>query len=312
MSFHGVGRSQRLRRERTCIGACLVLLTLSAAACDAGSPSSALESESVTMTAYRATVAGGSADVSSAFSYRTGSGPEVIETGSGVFSWDANLGEMTSRTSIAGSNIVSTEIIDGHDDYSKLSVGSTSLGGLGATDSNLWTKTSWSGNASSSLFGGLLFGTPGPPSPGSLLQLLQSQASSISVLGTEPIDGVETTHYRAQLPLSSLNVGNVSPLETKQAEQILGMSALGIEFWVDSSQLLRRLTFSLTIHRIPSTPGTPATVVAPSELPVTMTETLDVSNYGVPVDVAPPPANEVTLGGTCQTDSNGFACQSSS
>ena len=184
-----------------------------------------------------------------------------------------------------------------------------SFGGLGATDGDMWSETSWSGTSSPGLLIGLAFGSPGPPSPGSLLQLLQSQATSSSDLGPELLGGIETKGYRAQLPLSDLVGGKPSSAETRQAEQSIGASSLGIEFWVDSSQRLRRLTFTLTVRRFPSLQGPETTVPAP-KLPITMTETLDVSDYGAPVHVTPPPANQVKPGGTCQADSNGIRCQS--
>jgi hypothetical protein len=110
------------------------------------------------------------------------------------------------------------------------------------------------------------------------------------------------------MPLSSLGGGRPSAPDLSQAEQFLGAASLGIEFWVDSSERLRKLTVSASMRIYPSTPGT-ATTESASQLPITVTETFDVSNYGAPVDVTPPPGNEVTPGDACQGDTGGFSCQ---
>ena len=63
----------------------LVALALMAAACADGAQPRALGP--VALTAYRATVAGGSASVASSYTYATGDGSRTTENGSGVFSW---------------------------------------------------------------------------------------------------------------------------------------------------------------------------------------------------------------------------------
>ena len=155
--------------------------------------------------------------------------------------------------------------------------------------------------------GELAFGTPGPPSPEALLHLLQSQATTTSDLGPTTIDGVVTDHYRSQLPISSLGLGNAS--QVAQAERSLGSGSITVDFWVDPSHLLRRLSLALTLHTIPSEPGTTKSETPGVKPPLTITVTLGLSNYGVPVDVTPPPADQIDPGGTCQSDSSGISCE---
>ncbi len=301
------------------------LVAVVATACGGGSPASAPASDpasdpttalasvpaSVTLAAYRATVAGGSADVTSSFGEHTGSGAAFVVTGNGVFSWTSDLGEMTADVKVDGSDVRTDDIIDGDVEYSKISVAGGPTGVTNLPGSGQWSKTTWSGGQGANLFSGLVFGNPGPPSPGALLHLLESQATSTSDLGPAVVGGVETTHYRSQLPFSSLDSGDAS--QTAQAERSFGTSSVPIDFWVDSSDLLRQLTIALTIVRIPTDPGTQASGQSGTfKPPITATITLGVSNYGVPVDVTPPPADQVDGGGTCQSDANGISCEDSS
>jgi hypothetical protein len=283
-------------------GVCLML-----AAC--GSPPTPSTLGPVALTVYRATVAAGSAQVNSSFSYDSSGRPDVTETGTGTFSWTSNLGELTYRASGApGPAIVTTEIIDGHEVYQRTLLPPADSGTVGSPADDRWSETTWSGSPGTDLMETLVFGSPGPPNPGSLLQFLKTRASSISDQGRVRLGASETTHYLARLPLTQIAGGKVSPTELAQARQALGTTSLGVDFWVDSSERLRRLTFALTVRHLPTTPGTDS--IQLFKLPLTVTDTLDVSDYGVPVAVSPPPAGDVTPGGTCQTNSGGFDCQS--
>jgi hypothetical protein len=310
---HGAGRAQDRGRSRVWAVVFLVVVSLAAAAC--GSQVSTLGP--VALTAYKATMAGGSANIATSFVERTRGGIGWNETSSGVFSWSSNIGAMSSQSSIntsvgktkSNTTIETTEIIDRHKVFSQSSYGdSLGAGGgaLGSLDDSGWTETSWSGKSESDLMGELFFGSPGPPNPGSLLQLLQSQALSISDLGPDLINGVKTKGYRAELPLAGLGGDKMSPKDLSQAEQMLGGPSVDIDFWLDSSQLLRRMSYVITIRTLPPAQGTE---VARPKLPITLAVTLNASNYGVPVTVTPPPADQVTSTGTCQSESDGFSCQ---
>jgi hypothetical protein len=306
-----MNHSLLLRHCRIGMVASMAAVSLVAAACGGGgAPTSAGPLGPVALTAYKATVAGGSAKVASSFVFATGSGSST-ETASGVFSWTSDLGEIASRTTSQGTELDTSEIIDGNDVYSRTSVAGSPNGRPAAAGGGTWSETTWSGNTGASVLTGLFFGSPGPPSPDVLLQLLHSQASSISNLGPKRIGGTWTTHYRALIPFSNLPGGKPSRVELREAKRIFGTTSLDIDFWVDSSQLLRKLAFTLTVHRLPPTKESSANALT-FKLPITLAEALNVSDYGVPVEVTPPPPNEVSQGGTCQANANGFNCESSS
>jgi hypothetical protein len=276
------------------------LLVLVGAACgSAGQASSVGRSTgTIALTSYQATVARGSADVDTTWTMSEAhQGITTIAT-SGAYSWTSSRGEMTSQ---AGTADQSKEIIVGHDVYSQAS-GAIPAAVLGGGTGATWSETTWSGSSAATLFGSFL-GTPGPTDPAALLELLDSQASSISTIGSEVIGGVETTHYRAHIPLSRIGPSGASPAQIRQARQMLGVSSVSVDFWVDSSGLLRQLTYGMTIRKAPMQVPQLARV-----LPMTMSMTLDLSHYGAAVTVTAPPASEVAPGGTCQSTSSGFTC----
>jgi hypothetical protein len=266
----------------------------------------------VALMAYRATVDAKSADITSSFVSSTGNGTSATETGAGVFSWSTNTGELTYRTSVAANAVVDTDdIFEGRVVYTRILAPGLTPGLAGSLNTGEWSESTWSGTSDLGLFASLFFGSPGPPSPGTILQMLKSDASSTSVLGTESIDGIETTHYRALIPLENLGVGKPTPRELRSIEQITGTTSLAVNFWVDSSQLLRRLSFGLTVRELPPPPAGSQSLTTPGELPFTMTDTINMVDYGVPVDVTAPPASEVTPGASCHSNSSGFTCESS-
>lgn len=278
------------------------LLALLGTACgSAGQASSVGRSTgTIALTSYRATVARGTAEVDTSWTVSDAHQGITTIASSGAYSWTSSRGEMTSQ---AGTADQSKEIIVGHDVYTQTS-GATPVvlgGGTGAT----WSETTWSGSSAVTLFGSFL-GTPGPTDPAALLELLDSQASSISTIGTEEIGGVETTHYRAHIPLSRIGPSGASPAQIQQARLMLGASSVSVDFWVDSSGLLRQLTYEMTLRRAPTQVPQLARV-----LPMTMSVSVDLSHYGVPVTVTAPPASEVAPGGTCQSTSSGFTCTDS-
>ncbi len=80
---------------------------------------------------------------------------------------------------------------------------------------------------------------------------------------------------------------------------MLGCVPVTVDFWVDSSGLLRQMNYEMNIRQQSLGPE--------SRLPTTISMTLDLSHYGVPVKVTPPPASQVAPGGTC----HGFTCLAS-
>jgi hypothetical protein len=278
------------------------------------------------LTAYTATMNANSADVYESFSISTGNHEiNAQATESGAVSWATGQGNLTMKTT-AGSakttgspvSFTSRQIIDGRKAYSK-----TTITNLPASirkqfpQLNGWTEMTWTSTSSSDLTGtlpGLLLGGTNPAeamNPASLLKLLRAQATSVQDLGGQVVDGISTTHYRALVPLSQL--GATSSAELQQAEQVLGTDSIAIDYWTDSSNLLRQLTFGITASQPPSgtttSSGSDTVTIPASAYPLTMSLTVRLSHYGTPVHVTPPPSSQITSRGTCEvTKDGGFNC----
>jgi hypothetical protein len=195
--------------------------------------------------------------------------------------------------------------------YSKFSIKGLPAGATaGIPGIGGWNQATWTGASSPDpsgippLLPGDLSNPAGITNPASLLGLLRAQASSVQSLGGEVLDGINTTHYRAIIPLSRLGAG------TAEAEQILGTDSISVDYWIDSSHLLRQLRFAIAILRQPSdTTSSPGEVTAPSDAyPMTVSASLQLSHYGTPVHIVPPSSAQITNRETCVASGGGFSC----
>jgi hypothetical protein len=105
---------------------------------------------------------------------------------------------------------------------------------------------------------------PGGPRPDEVLDLLRNSSKKVEELGDDEIRGVTADHYRAHI--DDKTVGEDTDL--------YGPKGLVIDAWIDDEGLLRRL-------RIP---------FGGAKGPV---EVIDLYDFGVPVDIEEPSADEV-------------------
>jgi hypothetical protein len=123
--------------------------------------------------------------------------------------------------------------------------------------------------------------------PSQILGYLRG-AGTVEDLGTETIDGVETTHYRAIVDLDrvvSQAPAELRPQVQKQIDLLKeqsGITELPIEVWVDADGLPRRVTYSFDLS------------LTDPESKTSTILTMDFADYGLDVTVEPPPASEVT------------------
>jgi hypothetical protein len=103
---------------------------------------------------------------------------------------------------------------------------------------------------------------PGGTSPERLLKDLIDSSKKIEKIGSEEVRGVTTTHFRSHLDGSKLGI------DSDAEEQVI------VDVWIDEEGLPRRI-------RVPAGDvGDPVVV-------------FDLFDFGVPVDIGAPPANEV-------------------
>jgi len=122
-------------------------------------------------------------------------------------------------------------------------------------------------------------GSSATQNPSDALQLLQSQGSFTKV-GSETIDGVQTTHYQGTIDLQKAAAANGASSSLVQRMIAAGVpTQLPIDVWIDGSGYLRQ---------IKETYG--GTAAANS---FSTAVTIGLSDYGTTVDVTAPPSGEV-------------------
>ena len=127
---------------------------------------------------------------------------------------------------------------------------------------------------------------PTATDPSQTLQLLRSVSGSVVNLGPAKVDGVQTTHYRAELSLSDVakTIPSAERGAVQQALSTLEQALPGGEFpmdvWVDGNHFVRRATTSLDL-------------TIPSGQSMQETVTVDFGDYGPQAPPAKPPPDQV-------------------
>jgi LppX_LprAFG lipoprotein len=125
----------------------------------------------------------------------------------------------------------------------------------------------------------LLLPGPGTPTkPTDVLTRVLLASEENEELGTEDVRGEETTHYRARVDLAK--VVKQLPVDERPQEDVAGIwgaAVVPVDIWIDSESRLRRISL---------------TRVGSDERPEVAT-TLELYDYGVEVDVQPPPEHEL-------------------
>jgi hypothetical protein len=114
-----------------------------------------------------------------------------------------------------------------------------------------------------------------------MLASLEAVSSDVTTVGPDTIRGVATTHYHALLDLGkAIDQAKVPPSlrpSLKQALSLFGNeSSIPVDIWVDAASRVRRLTETMNL------PGVGA-----------FSTTIDLYDFGVPVNVVAPPADQV-------------------
>jgi len=164
-----------------------------------------------------------------------------------------------------------------------------------------WMKMPGIGDA-----GGVLPGL-GQSDPSQFLAYLETVSNGVKKVGTDSIRGVDTTHYEATLDLAkAIDRADVPESLRDDLGEIVqkhGVSfTMPADVWVDNDGLARRVQLKLDLAQMAGTDRE-------TGLPV-MTMSMDFYDFGVPVHVEAPPADEVTefpFGPTGSTGTDGAA-----
>lgn len=211
-------------------------------------------------------------------------------TGDGEFDESGQAGRMTMRMSgIPELGTLEMEVV---------LVGETMYMNMGELASALGAPTPWFSidladipGASDLLGGG---GGLGANDPTQFLEMLRG-AGKADVVGHEDVRGVSTTHYRARVNVEDAIAA--APKDQRDALRSMmeslsassGLDLAGIEFpvevWIDDQGLPRRMEMTMDFGSV----GIPD---VPSGTSVTVT--VEFYDFGVDVNVEPPPADQVT------------------
>jgi hypothetical protein len=208
------------------------------------------------------------------------SGPSATVHGTmaGVIDSVRREGAFTLRESVGGHNISIDERLSGTTVYMRL----PNLGGLSRlTGGKPWIKLDF--NRALGAFG--LGGLPTQSSnPAQFLDYLRTVGAKTRRVGTETIDGAQTTRYHVVVDLD--NYPKLFPPARRTAaargvstlEHAIGSHTMPMDVWVDSNKRLRRTSFSF------------GECVQSQRLTLGMT--MNLSHYGSQAIPAPPSASE--------------------
>ena len=117
-------------------------------------------------------------------------------------------------------------------------------------------------------------------------------SNDVHQVGTEDIRGVESTHYRASLDLSkSIDESNVPEGLRDSMEEFTKMFGdIPADVWIDADGRMRRerlvIDFGKVFGGVDAADGS-------RDAAGVMTEQLDFYDFGTPVNVEAPPADQV-------------------
>jgi hypothetical protein len=215
----------------------------------------------------------------------TGTGAFNVTAHAGELGLAMNLGNLPQVQSTLGSSTLSMEeILKGTTIYMKLPSVMTSHSTIGKP----WIKVDLTKAASAAGIPGLgsLFNNPASGDPSQLLRYLRETAGSVTKLGTATVNGVQTTHYSAEVNLDRVPNGfpPSSRAQVRQTvvalERLAHIHVLPVEVWVDTQNLIRRMEMAFQ-----------ETVDGQS---LTAQMTMDIPHYGPQPIPASPPAEQVT------------------
>jgi hypothetical protein len=229
-------------------------------------------------------------------------GASFAVSGEGITNFtngDSSLTMKYAAPRVLSGGAIEIRVVDG-DGYMKMP---EFLGEIFGSDK--WFKMPDVGDANSAVPG------LGQSDPSEFLAYLEGVSAGVKKVGSEPIRGVDTTHYSASIDLRKAVARADAPQSLRdEIKDLFGNSdgpaaTIPADVWVDDDGLARRIKLQLDFGDI-----APADAEA-GDLP-TMTISMDLYDFGVPVHVEAPPADEVTefpfpLGATGSTGADGAA-----
>ncbi len=262
-------RDRRGRRLMAGVAAAALVLVAGgvSAALVLGGPGSASAEEAVSNAATQ-TMNAQSADMSMSLDMSV-AGLHASISANGAFDFAHKTGTMTMTMPVDGNQYSLQEILDGSTVY-------VNIGGLttGLAPTKPWVSEDISqiNGAASGL---------GTMDPTSMLQELQSIGATVTSLGPTAYEGTSVNEYEATLPASALEsaIGKL-PVSMQQFGSGVTLPDIKLDIYVTPDNLLKAIQM-------------PSLSFSAAGQTITMNMTMTLSNYGTPVTVTPPPADQV-------------------
>ena len=270
---------------RRCLISLLALGALAAVSCNAD-----LSPGATVLQAAEETRAEKSARVSYKALFDVDSAPEPVElSGVGLFDYSHKRGrmifDMAGVLAPSASSDVPGEvemIVDGPLLYLQMPFLADVL-----PESRPWIKVDLEAAARSNRTDLAQFTQLGQGDPTQVLDLLRGVTKDVKRVGRERVRGVPTTEYETDLDLA--RVAQNTPAENQASLSSLltrsDSKEMQARVWVDDGGRLRRMRYELDLAPGSSGP----TQVSPTSMSVTM----ELFDFGVPVDVTPPAEDHV-------------------
>jgi len=259
-----------MKRRAAVIGM-VIALAVVAAACGSGGGGAA-----VSIKTLQAAVSNTQAAPSSRFTLdvsTAGAGHDVNVHGSGVTTADHKTAQITFEIPMLGS--VEARIVDG--------TMYMNLGSLGALSGKLPEGKQWvsiSLDALKSQAGsdfGSLFGQTQQNGPTQGLEYLQGLSGDVTKVGDDTIAGAHATHYRASIDYAK--VAAKLPPSSALAGKLAKLGVVPADVWINDDDRVVKMHFNVEGGAFGGGAGT-------------ADFTMEITDFGVPVDVQAPPADQ--------------------
>ena len=216
-----------------------------------------------------------------------GAGRFNVRQHTGAITLEMNLGNIPQVSAVLGSSrLLLQELIDGTTIYVKLPDALSS--NLPSLSGKPWVKIDLAkaGSASGVPGIGSLVNNPASSDPSQFLQYLRA-AGTVTKVGSDTVNGIPTTHYRAVIALDK--VPNALPAASRSQaqaavaglEKITNLHEIPVGVWVDSQNLVRRMRISFR-ESLATGQAIDAAI------------TVDIVGYGPQPPPVLPPADQVT------------------
>jgi hypothetical protein len=261
-------------KRRGALAGIVVALAVTAAACGGGGGGDA-SGASVSIKTLQAAASNSQAAESSRFTMNMAvdaAGEPMTITVDGVMAGDGKTGELKVSMPIVGD--IEERIVDGVI-YMNLGAFSGASGELGGKQ---WVKLDPEQLKQQGGMFGDLAGQTESNSPQQGLEYLQGLSGDVQDLGQEDVGGRPATHYRASIDYAK--VLDKLPDASAETRDALGkLGTVPADVWIDDQDRVVKMHMTIDGSALGGGAGT-------AEL------TMELSDFGVPVDVQAPPEDE--------------------